>query len=84
VNVLKERPSVELTFNFRSEDSIVSNALRILGGKMPLRNDRFEMIYTDWPSKQLELFVKDSPEFAEDNHQIIMPSRRGPVGTNKG
>jgi exodeoxyribonuclease V alpha subunit len=83
VNVLKERPSVELTFNFRSEDSIVSNALRILGGKMPLRNDRFEMIYTDWPSKQLELFVKDSPEFAEDNHQIIMPSRRGPVGTNK-
>lgn len=83
VNILKERPSVELTFNFRSEDSIVSNALRILGGRMPLRNDRFEMIYTDWPTKQLELFVKDSPEFGADDHQIILPSRKGPVGTTK-
>ncbi len=81
IKILQERPSVELTFNFRSEDHIVSNALRILGGKMPVRNEGFEVIYTDWPLKQLELFVKDSPEFGGDSHQIIMPSRRGPSGT---
>jgi exodeoxyribonuclease V alpha subunit len=83
IKVLQERPSVELTYNFRSEDHIVSNALRILGGRMPVRNPQFEVIYTDWPMKQLELFVKDSPEFAQDAHQIILPSRKGPAGTNR-
>jgi exodeoxyribonuclease V alpha subunit len=83
VHVLEKYPSVELTFNFRSEDHIVSNALRILNGRMPVRNPQFEVLYTDWPMKQLELFVKGSPEFAEDNHQIILPSRKGPAGTNR-
>src|SRR5690606_24217199 len=49
LELLQNKPSVTLTYNFRSQDHIVSNALRILRGSIPQRNERFEIIYTDNP-----------------------------------
>src|SRR3989304_5495393 len=44
--LLREKPAQQLTFNYRSEDAIVSNAQCILRGSIPVRNERFEIIYT--------------------------------------
>jgi exodeoxyribonuclease V alpha subunit len=77
--VLNYHPSVVLTFNFRSQDEIVSNAIRILNGKLPIRNSRFEIIYVDDPFRALIELV-DAP-FMKDDHQIIAPMRKGPKGT---
>jgi exodeoxyribonuclease V alpha subunit len=77
--VLKRYPSVELSFNFRSEDLIVSNAGRILRGMLPQQNDRFVIIYSMNPIKEMLEFV--TKDFMEDTHQIIMPTRRGSFGT---
>jgi len=79
IDVLTSFPSITLTYNFRSADDIVSNALLILKGKLPQRNRRFEIIYTDKPIDQLLDF--STPEFAGLNHQIIMPMRKGNNGT---
>jgi len=79
IDVLTSYPCVTLTYNFRSTDDIVSNALLILKGKLPQRNKRFEIIYTDKPIDQLLDF--SSSEFADLNHQIIMPMRKGNNGT---
>ena len=81
IDVLERQPHVELTLNFRSDDEIVSNALRILAGKIPLRNSRFEIIYSDAPIGALLKFA--TKEFMQDDHQIIMPTRKGRVGTNR-
>jgi exodeoxyribonuclease V alpha subunit len=79
IDVLKSHPSIVLTYNFRSQDEIVSNAQLILKGQLPKRNRRFEIIYTDHPVEQLLDFV--TPEFADSNHQIIMPMRKASAGT---
>ena len=79
IDVLKSYPSVVLTHNFRSGDDIVSNAMLILKGRLPQRNKRFEVIYTDNPIAQLIDFV--TPEFANTDHQVIMPMRKGNNGT---
>lgn len=81
VDILERQPHVILTLNFRSDDEIVSNALRILEGKIPLRNDRFEIIYSESPIGQLLKFA--TKEFMRADHQIIMPTRKGKVGTNR-
>lgn len=79
IAVLEKFPSIELTFNFRSDDAIVSNAMRILSGRMPQRNDQFEIHYADNPLKaMLQMVTKD---FARDDCQIIMPTRKGKYGT---
>jgi exodeoxyribonuclease V alpha subunit len=84
VDILKRRPSITLTYNYRSNDSIISNALRILRGMIPLRNDRFEIIYTAEPLKQLLHFLQLGAEaFTDDQHQIIMPTRTGRFGTQR-
>src|SRR5258708_7497522 len=51
ISTLDRFPSVELVFNFRSDDAIVSNAMRILGGRMPQRNEQFEIHYAENPLK---------------------------------
>lgn len=79
IEILRKFPMVELTFNYRSEDDIVSNAVRVLGAKLPLRNNRFEIIYSDNPIKTMLDFV--TPHFTEPTHQIIMPTRKGRFGT---
>jgi exodeoxyribonuclease V alpha subunit len=79
--VLEKFPSVTLTFNFRSDDEIVSNAYRILNGSIPLRNRRFDVMYADYPVLTLIREMDKHPEYAYDNNQIIMPTRKGPVGT---
>jgi exodeoxyribonuclease V alpha subunit len=79
ITLLKERPSVELTYNFRSGDYIVENARRILDGYLPMRNPCFEIIYSDNPINVMLEFVTD--DFMEENCQIIMPTRKGKVGT---
>jgi exodeoxyribonuclease V alpha subunit len=81
--VLKKFPSITLSFNFRSDDEIVGNAYRILRGQIPIRNDRFDVWYSDTPVLTLVKHVEKHPEFGGDNCQIIMPTRRGQYGTLK-
>lgn len=77
--VLEKFPAVELSFNFRSDDMIVSNAQRILARRLPIRNDRFSILYSADPLKlMLEMVTED---FTETTHQIIMPTRKGKFGT---
>ena len=77
---LREFPSVILTLNFRNDDEIISNALRILSGSIPLKNDRFRIIYTEHPAQTL-IELAD-PAYAENDNQIIMPQRKGKYGTS--
>lgn len=79
--LLVKYPAITLNYNFRSQDAIVSNAIRILRGSIPFRNDQFEIIYTDAPINTLINYVKDKHEFGDSDHQIIMPTRKGGVGT---
>src|SRR5882762_7376740 len=79
--VLGKFPSVTLTYNYRSQDDIVSNAYRILHGRIPVRNDRFDIMYADNPILSLVKYVQAHPEYGDDDHQIIMPVRKGSTGT---
>lgn len=79
ITLLKEQPSVELTYNYRSGDVILDNANRILRGMIPVRAPEFEIIYRDNPIQFLIEFV--TKEFTGANYQIIMPTRRGKSGT---
>lgn len=79
ITLLKDFPSIELTYNYRSGDAIVDNARRILDGKFPMRNSCFEIIYNDRPLDVLLEFV--TKEFMQESYQIIMPSRKGKSGT---
>lgn len=79
IAVLENEPSIKLTYNFRSQDEIVGNALRILSGKMPQNNDRFTIIYDEHPIEALIEFI--TPEFTQMDHQIIMPMRKNKSGT---
>lgn len=79
IDVLERFPKVELSFNFRNEDLILGNAIRILRGSIPLRNQRFEILYTDNPVTTLIEFATKA--FMKDDHQIIMPTRKGSYGT---
>ncbi len=79
LEILQRRTSVELTFNFRSDDFIVSNAQRILKGMIPIRNPRFEIIYSQDPLRELVRFADKT--FMENSHQVIMPTRKGAAGT---
>lgn len=81
--LLHKYPAVTLSFNFRSQDELVMNAMRVLNGRIPLRGERFEVIYSDNPVNTLVQLVKTMPEFADADHQIIMPTRKGSVGTAK-
>lgn len=81
--ILSKYPAVTLSYNFRSQDNIVSNAIRVLRGSIPLRNEQFEIVYSDAPINTLINFVVGKHEFAGPGHQIIMPTRKGGVGTAK-
>lgn len=77
--ILDKFPAVELSYNFRSDDLIVSNAARILAKRIPIRNERFNILYSDNPLKMmLDMVTQD---FAGIDHQIIMPTRKGKFGT---
>ena len=77
--ILDRFSSVTLTYNYRSEDEIVSNAERILNGNVPVRNSRFEIIYNEQPIQFLLNFV--TQEFAQENNQVIIPTRKNKAGT---
>jgi len=79
IQLLKEYPSMELTYNFRSGDVLIDNAQRILQGRLPQRHPRFEILYTENPIKLLIEFV--TKDFTEETHQVIMPTRKGSSGT---
>lgn len=83
--LLNDFPSIELSFNYRSEDEIVSNAMRILDGRVPVRNARFEILYKDDPIAFLLEFIGGAERIEEqqDNMQIIVPTRKNKVGTNR-
>src|SRR5215472_4329368 len=53
----KTSNSIELTHNYRSDDEIIGNSLRILRGRIPERNSRFEIIYTEHPISALLEYV---------------------------
>lgn len=81
VDTLRRYPKVELSMNFRNDNEIIQNANRILRGNIPLRNSRFEVIYTEQPIRYLARFATE--EFMRSDHQIIMPTRRGKFGTGR-
>jgi exodeoxyribonuclease V alpha subunit len=80
IDILHRRPAVELTFNFRSGDEIVSNALRILRGSIPQRNSRFEIVYATDPVRMLNELMTDQHHFAGWQNQILCPANKGRVG----
>jgi exodeoxyribonuclease V alpha subunit len=77
--LLKEKRKIELTHCFRSDDEILSNAERIRAGRIPIRNSRFEIVYSVSPIKALINLVDDS--VCHQSVQIIMPTRTGNYGT---
>jgi exodeoxyribonuclease V alpha subunit len=79
--LLKERASKRLNHCFRSDDEVLFNAERIRNGRLPIRNYRFEIIYTEQPIKQLISFTTE--EVVQRSVQIIMPTRNGNFGTNR-
>lgn len=81
ITMLKDFPSVELTYNFRSGDLLVENSQRILSGRLPLRNSCFEIIYNDNPVGVMLEFITDA--FTGEDCQIIMPTRKGKAGTTR-
>lgn len=78
VQVLRDYSSIVLTKNYRSDDEIISNALRILRGSIPLRNKRFEIIYTD---DIYNTVLEAGATFTSTNNQIIIPQKKGKFGT---
>lgn len=81
--VLRKYQSVELSFNYRSDDEIVYRAQQILRGRVPTKCDRFQVLWSDNPLSFLLDFVKGEKVFAEDTHQIILPTRNGKYGTKR-
>lgn len=79
ISVLKKFPSIELMFNFRSDDAIVGNAVRILHGRIPVTNPQFQVQYSENPIDTMLKMV--SKEFMDESCQIIMPTRKGKYGT---
>lgn len=79
LDILARKTSIELTFNFRSDDFIVANAQRILNGTIPVRNPRFEVMYSEDPIRELVKFTDKT--FLGHDHQVIMPTRKGKYGT---
>jgi exodeoxyribonuclease V alpha subunit len=79
ISLLKTEPMVQLTWNYRSGDMVLENANRILRGSVPMRNPCFEILYTDNPLALLVDFA--TKDFMKDDHQIIMPTRKGKHGT---
>lgn len=79
ITILKERPSVELTYNYRSGDALIDNSRRILRGQFPQRCPQFEILYSENPIKMLLEFA--TSDFMEGEHQIITPTRRGKSGS---
>lgn len=79
IDVIRNKPSITLTFNFRSEDDIVSNANLILKGSIPRNNDSFRVIYTHDPIR--ELIALTSEDYLKPEFQLIMPTRKGNFGT---
>lgn len=81
LGLLQRFPSVRLTHNFRSSDGIVSAATRIVEGKVPEANDKFQMLNPGDGNmlETLESFVDDS--FRGLNGQLIIPTKKGKHGT---
>lgn len=78
---LREKPSIYLTFNFRSDDNLIENANRILRGSIPLRGDKFEIVYTDNPLDALRQIA--GTQFHTTGHQVLTPKRKGTFGSVK-
>jgi exodeoxyribonuclease V alpha subunit len=81
--ILTRFPSIELQYNYRSNDAIVSNALRILKGSVPQRNAAFDIVYSGDPIKTMLEMVQEGEgrAFTGADHQILIPGRKGHYGT---
>lgn len=79
--ILKTRTQKVLTHCFRSDDEIISNTERIRQGRIPLRNSRFEIVYSSKPIQALIGLVER--EVTTQSCQIIMPTRVGNYGTSR-
>lgn len=73
--------TIWLTYNYRSGDEIIINSNLILGGQVPQRNSRFEIVYTNNPIRYAIDFIPE--EFREWSHQVLCPTRKGKYGTNR-
>jgi len=78
-DLLESRDSLELTHCFRSDDEIIRNTERIRMGRLPIPNERFQVIYVPNPVKTLIRIVDQG--VTQQSCQIIMPTRTGQYGT---
>lgn len=80
-HLLKTKAKKELLFCWRSMDEIIANAERIKNGRIPIRNYRFEIVYTSSPISTLVQMLDET--VTQTTTQIIMPTRNGKYGTNR-
>ena len=79
--LLRTKMKKELLHCWRSNDEIIMNAERIKNGRIPMRNHRFEIVYSQNPVAQLLQMLDDI--VTQTTCQIIMPTRNGNYGTNR-
>lgn len=76
--MLDEKPTVRLSYNFRSGDNLIENANRILRGQIPQRGDKFEIIVSNDPLSALREIA--GPEYHTTDHQVLTPKRINKMG----
>lgn len=86
--MLAKFPSVVLNHIHRQDDgsNIITNAHKINFGIMPLRTDDFVINYTSdrvLPTQIIEELIKKDSEYYTVNKQILSPSRKSWIGTDK-
>lgn len=77
--VLDTKPSISLTYNFRSDDSLIEGANRILRGRVPARGDKFEIITTSDPLGALREVI--TTDYARTSYQVLTPKRKSSMGS---
>lgn len=77
--ILASRPTIYLTYNFRSDDNLIENANRILTGSIPKRGNKFELVITNDPVGALREIVDSRYHTTE--YQVLTPKRVGTIGS---
>lgn len=89
MNLLSKFTSVRLDKNHRQAEGsgVAANCARIVEGKIPQRNDEFQLVFTDKPdSRLMELVLEaleDGVDYSTLQNQIISPAVKSWVGTAK-
>lgn len=82
LNILERFPSVRLRKNYRSDDGIVTSARQIIDGRVPQKNDKFQILNPGIGNmfEATDRFIDDT--FRGMNSQLIIPTKVGKYGTH--